>query len=133
MLIVTAIAASVLGFLYFKLSLNVVGYRRKHKVSVGDGGQEDLLRAIRAQGNLAEYAPIALILMACLELNKAPWWVTAILAASFVLGRILHPMGIKDASAPMTMRVRGMQLTLWGIIALCVANLFFVGWRLFVS
>ncbi len=128
---VTAIAASILGFLYVKLSLNVISYRRKRGVSVGDGGQDDLLRAIRTQANLAEYAPIALILLACLELNHAPWWVTSLLAAAFVIGRLLHPIGMKSSASALQPRVRGMQLTLLALIALGVANLVLVGLHIF--
>jgi len=130
MLLVTAIAASVLGFLYVKLSWNVIGFRRKYKVSVGDGGEEELLRAIRIQANLVEYTPIALILLACLELNKAPWWVVALLAIVFVTGRFLHPMGMKDATSSFKPRVRGMQLTIVSIVALGVGNILTVVWRL---
>lgn len=127
MLIVTAIAASVLGLLYVRLSLNVIGFRRKHGVSVGDGGREDLLRAIRSQANLAEYAPIALLLVACLELNQAPVWITSILSALFVVGRLLHPIGMKSTDSPLQPRVRGMQLTLLSLLALGIANLVVVG------
>jgi len=130
MLPITAIAASLLGFLYFKLSWNVIGFRRKYKVSVGDGGEENLLRAIRIQANLVEYAPIALILLACLELNNAPWYLVALFAIVFVAGRILHPMGMKEATSPFKPRVRGMQLTLVSIVAMSVANILMVVWRL---
>lgn len=133
MLMITAIAAALLGFLYVRLSLNVIGFRRRHGVSVGDGGHEDLLRAIRAQANLAEYAPIALVLIACLELNGAPWWLTAVLAAAFVLGRFLHPLGMKDADSPLKPRVRGMQLTLIGLLVLAATNLGVVAWRFFAA
>ena len=99
LLIVTATTASVLGLLLAKLSLNVIGQRRKLSVGMGDGGHEALTRAIRAQANLAEYAPIALILLACLELNEGPMWLTVTLASLLVLGRLLHPVGIKTAEA----------------------------------
>lgn len=133
MLIVTAIAASVLGLLYVRLSLNVIGLRRQHGVSVGDGGHEDLLRAIRSQANLAEYAPIALLLVACLELNQTPTWITSILAASFVVGRLLHPIGMKRTDSPRQPRIRGMQLTLLSLLALGVANLVVVGFIVFIQ
>jgi len=132
MLIVTAIAASVLGLLHVQLSLNVIGFRRQHGVSVGDGGHEDLLRAIRSQANLAEYAPIALLLVACLELNQTPTWLTSILAASFVVGRLLHPIGMKRADSPRQPRLRGMQLTLLSLLALGIANLVVVGFMVFI-
>ena len=98
MLISTAVSASILSFLYVNLSLNVIGYRRKYGISIGDGDHEDFLRAIRAQANLTEYAPIGLILLACLELNQAPLWLTSVLATVFVLGRLIHPLGMKKAT-----------------------------------
>lgn len=130
MLIVTAIAATALSFLYVKLSLNVIGFRRKHGVSIGDADHDDLHRAIRAQANLAEYAPIALILIGCLEINQAPLWVTASLALAFVVGRILHPIGMRSADSPLQPRVRGMQLTILSLIALGGANLVLIALHL---
>tara|TARA_R110002073_G_scaffold51196_1_gene134686 strand:+ start:124 stop:525 length:402 start_codon:yes stop_codon:yes gene_type:complete len=126
LLIVTTISASILGALYIRLALNVIKYRRKYGVSVGDGGEEELLRAIRAHANLTEYAPIGLILIACLEMNAAPIFVTAPLALMFTIGRILHPLGMGAAGSALQPRVRGMQLTLFGVLALVIANLVLV-------
>jgi len=131
LLIVTSIAASLLGVLYVTLSLNVIKYRRKYGVSVGDGGEDELLRAIRAQANLTEYAPIGLILIACLEMNSASLLVTAPLALMFTVGRILHPLGMGAAGSALQPRVRGMQLTLFGILALVIANLLLLAFRAF--
>lgn len=133
MLIVTTISASILAYLYVKLSMNVIGFRRKHGVSLGDGGKKDLLRSIRAHANLAEYAPIGLILVACLEHNGAPIWIPAILAATFVFGRILHPLGMKDPTSSLQPRLRGMQLTILSIIALAIANIATVGWQVYAG
>lgn len=133
MLIITGIAASTLGLLYIRLSFNVIGYRRSLGVSVGDGGHEDLLRAIRAQANLAEYAPIALILIGCLELNQAPIWLVSILAAVFVIGRLMHPMGMKSADSPLQPRVRGMILTFLSLGAISLVNLVFIVMHLFAN
>ena len=130
MLVITAIAASILSFLYFKLSMNVVKHRVKNEISVGDGDNEELLRAIRSQANLTEYAPIALILIACLELNHAPWILTAILAAAFVAGRILHPMGMKVGDGAIKLRANGMKLTLLSLVALGASNLVVLAWKL---
>ncbi len=38
------------------VSYNVSRFRLKHKVNLGDGGNDEVLRAIRAQGNYVEYA-----------------------------------------------------------------------------
>ncbi|MEM6985661.1 MAG: MAPEG family protein [Pseudomonadota bacterium] len=130
MLLITAVAASVLGMLHVKLSLNVIRLRQSLEVVIGDGGDETLIRAIRAQGNMAEYAPIGLILIGCMELNGLPYWVCLPIAAAFVAGRLLHPIGIKSADAPWRPRVLGMQLTLFSLLAMSVVNLVAVVARL---
>ena len=126
MVTITAVTASILSFLYIKLSLNIVAYRRKYKVSVGDGGHDDLLRAIRTQANLTEYAPVGLMLLMCLEINKAPLWLTVILATIFVVGRLLHPLGMKSKKSPMQPRVIGTVLTFLTLLFAALANIVWV-------
>lgn len=127
MLIITGFTASILALLYVKLTFNVIGQRREHKVGLGDGGHEPLNRAIRAHGNLAEFAPIGLILIACLEYNFAPYFLTVPLAILFVAGRILHAMGMKDDNISWSPRVKGMKLTLVTIIGLSICNIVWIG------
>jgi len=69
MLKITAIYAAILTFVYVKLTLNVINLRRQNEVSLGDGGRDDLQQAIRSHGNFAEYVPLGLILLGCLEVN----------------------------------------------------------------
>lgn len=130
MLPITAVSAAALAFVHIWLSLRVIGYRRRLKVSVGDGGHTELERAIRCQANLAEYAPIALILLICLELTQAPMWLIGLTAACFVVGRVLHPLGLSKESGSFRLRVGGMLLTLWSIVALAVLNLGYYGYAL---
>ena len=66
MLLVTSIITAILTAIFIKLSFAVIGLRRKNKVGLGSGGHDDLERAIRAQGNFAEYVPFGIILIACL-------------------------------------------------------------------
>lgn len=132
MLVVTAVVASLLGFLQVRLSFAVIRLRRSLKISVGDGGNESLLRAIRAQANLVEYGPLSLILLACLELNGAPWWLCVVFGIVLLLGRWLHQQGIVDDSSSFSKRVLGMQLTLGGLIALGITNLVWLIWRTLV-
>ncbi|OED39656.1 hypothetical protein AB833_14775 [Chromatiales bacterium (ex Bugula neritina AB1)] len=130
MLIITALSTSILCLLHIFLSFRVVNFRRKHKISVGDGGNQELLRAIRTQANLTEYAPLAMILLGCLELNGAPWFLCLLLAGAFVAGRILHPVGLKEDDA-LSVRVLAMQLTFVSIIAMAVFNILWLIWLLF--
>jgi uncharacterized membrane protein YecN with MAPEG domain len=128
MLLVTSIIASVLTIIFIKLSFAVIGLRRKNKVSLGSGGHENLERAIRAQGNFAEYVPIGLILIACLELNGMPWWLEAIPGITLIIGRLIHAVGINVPPPDFSKRVLGMTLTLGTLITLVFLNL---GWSLY--
>jgi uncharacterized membrane protein YecN with MAPEG domain len=128
MLIVTSIIAAVLTAIFIRLSFNVIGLRRKNKVGLGSGGNEDLERAIRAQGNFAEYVPFGLILLACLELNGAVWWLVAIPGVALIIGRLIHAIGINTPPPDFSKRVLGMKFTFITLMALVGLNL---GWSLY--
>ena len=122
MLLITAIVAAVLTLILVKLSYAVIYLRRENKVSLGNGGNEALERAIRAQGNFAEYVPLGLILLACLELNGAPWWLVLMLGLSLIAGRVFHAQGINQSPPNFSKRVLGMKFTLRTLIALAIIN-----------
>jgi len=121
---VTSIYASLLALLIVRLSLAVIKLRRKNRVSVGDGGNEELQLAIRTHSNAVEYIPIALMLLLMLELNGAPKILIHILGATLLVGRILHSMGLpkKDFKK----RVLGMQITIYLLIGLAILNILFL-------
>ena len=127
MLLVTSIIAAALTIIFIKLSFAVIGLRRKNKVGLGSGGHEDLERAIRTQGNFAEYVPIGIILIACLELNGAPWWLVVIPGIALIIGRLIHAKGMNTPPPDFSKRVLGMKFTFFTLIALVVLNL---GWAL---
>jgi uncharacterized protein len=128
MLLLTSIIASVLTIIFIQLSFAVIGLRRKNKVGLGSGGYEDLERAIRAQGNFAEYVPFGIILIACLELNGAPWWLIALPGVTLIVGRLIHARGINIPPPDFSKRILGMKLTFNTLIALVVLN---IGWSLY--
>ena len=128
MLLVTSVIASTLTIIFIKLSFTVIGLRKKNKIGLGNGGHDDLERAIRAQGNFAEYVPFGIILIACLELNGAPWWLVAIPGVTLIIGRLIHAVGINEPPPDFSKRVLGMKFTFNTLISLIVLNL---GWSLF--
>lgn len=91
---ITALYAALSGFLIIALAANVVRLRLGKKVSLGDGGHKDVNRAIRAHGNTIEYLPLALLLMALLEINGGGS--TALHAYGILLvgGRLLYSFGM---------------------------------------
>jgi len=132
MLLITSIIAAALTMIFIKLSFAVIALRRKNKVGLGSGGHEDLERAIRAQANFAEYVPFGIILIACLELNGAPWYLVLLSGLALIIGRLIHARGMNTPPPDFSLRVTGIKFTFGTLITLAVLNL---GWsfcRLFV-
>ena len=93
--------------------------RYRHKVMIGDGGNEAVTARMRAHGNFTEYVPVFLLLLGAVELARgSPTWLW-IVAALFVAGRILHVFGM-DRPAPNPLRSGGMALTLLPLLGLAL-------------
>ena len=122
MLKLTAIYAAILTFVYVKLALNVINLRHQNKVSLGDGGREDLQQAIRSHGNFAEYVPLGLILLGCLEANHIHWTIVLLLGGLFTTGRLYYAKAFLETIPNMELREKGMKYTLWGLLALATTN-----------
>lgn len=109
---VTAVFAGVLALWLLFLQSQVIGFRWRRRVSLGDGGFEDGVRLIRAHGNAAETIPVFLILMALSEAMGAPGWAVALLGAAFLAGRVLHGLQFVLDRPGFALRSAGMVLTL---------------------
>ena len=99
-LTITALTAAALAMLLVFLSVTTIRMRMKHRAPYGDAGQHDLTAAIRAHGNLTEYAPIGIILIALLESDGANRTPLAIAAAAFVGARLLNAAGLFNPPGP---------------------------------
>ena len=123
-LTITALYASLAGLLLLFLSFRVVRWRRKLSVGLGDGGQENLLRAQRTQANFIEYVPIALILLAAAESQGLAGWLLQTAGAILMLARLLHAWGLSQSSGRSFGRYWGTLLTWVVILALSLANIY---------
>lgn len=121
---ITSIYAALLAILIVGLSLNVIKLRQMGQVILGDGDNLELQSAIRAQGNATEYIPISLILLLLLELSKGHWSLLHIGGIVLLTGRLIHARGLLKGN--LRFRVLGMQLTLFNIIYLAIANLVYL-------
>ncbi len=88
-MIVTPLYAGLLVLWFLVLAWRVIR-RRGHGISLGDGGDPAMLRVIRGHANFAEYVPLALLLMAILELSNFAAYVLHGLGATLLIGRLLH-------------------------------------------
>ena len=122
--IVTLLFAAALGLVNMWLAFRAGVLRMKGKALVGDGGDPLMMARMRAHANFNEYVPIALILMALIELiggraNLLYW-----LGGALVLGRLLHPYGM-ERPAPNPLRMAGILLTYLVMLAL-------IGWAVWL-
>ena len=123
---VTALHASLLAILLFILSIRVIGLRGNPAfafIAQGKGDDELLQRAIRAQGNLTEYAPTMLILLFFLETSDVAYVKLHALAGAFLVGRVMHGICMGFMRSNMPLRVGGTALTLLSLAAAAVALL----------
>lgn len=111
---ITSFYAGLLSVFYVVLALNVVRFRRKFNVSLGDNNQEELQRAIRVHSNFAEFVPLALILLFLVETSIGSDNPTLIHMIGIVLfiARVFHAYGVNSGNKKLRYRAIGMLLTL---------------------
>jgi uncharacterized membrane protein YecN with MAPEG domain len=114
---ITPLYAGLIGLLYIALASNVSRLRVGLKIAIGDGGNHQLSRAIRAHANLTENAPIALILLTGIELQEFSIIVLHVLGTMLVTGRLLHAYGLSRNAGPSFGRSGGILLTWLMIVA----------------
>ncbi|MEW9804988.1 MAPEG family protein [Mesorhizobium marinum] len=120
---VTPIYAGLLGLLLTILSVRVIAGRRTFGISLGTGANLELERRMRAQGNLAEYAPIGLLLLAMLEVNGGHAITLHSLGSLLLLGRLMHAWALSFERRSPFYRTAGMALTLTSIGMASLFNL----------
>jgi uncharacterized membrane protein YecN with MAPEG domain len=87
------VCAGLLGLLAAVLTVNVGIVRGRKKINLGDGGDPEMIAAIRAHANLIEFAPLCLLLIYVAS-DFYGFWTTAALSALFLLARVLHAGGM---------------------------------------
>ena len=112
---------ALVALLYLALSLRVIAYRRGNRISFGDAGDPVLIGRVRAHGNLAEYAPLALVLLLMAEIGGASPAVLHAGGGMLLLGRLFHAAALSFPPTGLPLRTIGMVLTFLAIGWLAVA------------
>jgi uncharacterized membrane protein YecN with MAPEG domain len=115
-MIVTPLYAGLLALWFIVLSLRVSNLRRSARVSLGDGGNPSLARAIRGHANFAEYVPLALLLLAILELSRFSIYLIHVLGAILLIARLMHGYALTFTADWRLGRTAGATLTFIVII-----------------
>ncbi|WP_172292913.1 MAPEG family protein [Pseudoruegeria sp. HB172150] len=118
---ITPIYAGLIALLFLFLSLRVVAGRFRHRISVGDGGEKDMVKRMRTQANCAEYAPVGLLLLLMAELQGMAPWALHVLGGLLLAGRVLHAYGYGRTPQIVLLRRVGMFGTVASISITAVA------------
>ncbi|MFK7828480.1 MAG: MAPEG family protein [Congregibacter sp.] len=109
---ITVLYAGLLGIVSMVLSGLCGAQRGKTGVSIGDGGNEQMMLAMRRHGNFVEHVPIVLIIIALLEMNAVSNTAIHILGGGLVFCRVAHASGLQAGKGATPGRIIGAAGTL---------------------
>ena len=94
---ITLTIAGAAALINIWLMIRVGQVRSSEKVSIGDGGNENVIRRMRAHSNYIESAPFVVLLVAAIELasTTSPTWLWLV-SGLYLLGRVAHGVGMDD-------------------------------------
>ncbi|MEH6715270.1 MAPEG family protein [Parasphingorhabdus flavimaris] len=94
---ITLTIAGAAALINIWLMIRVGQVRGSEKVSIGDGGNEKVIRRMRAHSNYIESAPFVVLLVAAIELasTTSPTWLW-IVSGLYLLGRVAHGVGMDN-------------------------------------
>jgi len=125
---ITLFIASLHVLLYVALALRVVLHRRAHRIGVGTGGDDAMTRKVRVHANFAEYVPLALLMLALLELSGFRAGLLWAFGVVLLLARVLHAIGLGGSAGYSFGRFGGALLTFVVLLAMALAGI----WRTLV-
>ena len=110
---IVAIYAGINILLLLILAVRTARNRQTRRVVLGDGGDPEMQRIVRAHANASEYIPAGLVGLVLLGLfgEATPVWLLHAAGASLTVGRIAHAIGLSTGALNLG-RVLGMALTL---------------------
>ena len=122
---ITLLIVSLHVLLYLLLSLRVVLQRKSSRIGVGTGGDTALALRVRVHANFAEYVPLALLMLALLELAGTAAAVVWTCGLVLLLARLAHAIGLGGSAGYSAGRFGGTLLTLAVLLAMALLGL----WR----
>ena len=123
---ISTLLTSIIAIWLLILSARVIALRGVSFLkffSFNNFGEEAFQRAVRAQGNLIEYAPIFLILLFIAEYNGAHPHMLYMTASLFMIARLMHGVAFGFMKYSPFLRVSGTLLTFLCILIVSISNI----------
>ncbi|UWX04523.1 MAPEG family protein [Pseudoxanthomonas sp. NC8] len=100
-------------------------HRKAHRIGVGTGGDAVMTRKVRVHANFAEYVPLALLMLALLELSGTTAPVLWSCGLLLLLARLMHAVGLGGSAGISVGRFGGTILTFAVLLAMALLG----AWR----
>lgn len=104
---ITILYAGLLGLMSIAVGFPAGHLRGKLGIPIGDGGNPELLLAMRRHANFVENVPLALMVVALLEMNGGPALAIHCLGGGLFVFRLAHAFGITADSIAVPGRIIG--------------------------
>jgi uncharacterized protein len=117
--------AAILVLIFVLLSIRVIQMRGSAKIGLGHGNNPAMERRIRVHGNFAEYVPLALVLLLCMELQSQSRILIHVLCIALVAARVIHAIGVTPVNENFPMRVMSV-LTTFAVLVVASVMLLYV-------
>ncbi len=127
---ITPIYAGFFGLMLVILSWHTAKLKQKHDAhhhhKMNQEDHNELTAAVRAQANIVEYLPIALLLMWMLEEMHVAIVIINSLGMLMIVARLMHLHGLKDPSGnglgrKIGTRLTWLQITISSLLCLAAA------------
>ena len=115
--------AAILVLIFVFLSVRVIQMRGSAKIGLGHGDNPVMERLIRVHGNFAEYVPLALLLLAFMEMQSQSRYLIHILCIVLIIARVVHAIGVTPVNENFQMRVASVAATFGVLIVAAIALL----------
>lgn len=110
-MLLTPYYAALLALIYVALSYRVIRLRQQLRISLGDGKDKHLNRAIRVHGNFSEYVPLALIMIYFVEIQMQNSLLVHSLSSALIIARLAHIYGVNQLRENIAFRVFSLCIT----------------------
>lgn len=118
---ITLTIAGAAALINMWLAIRVGQVRTSEKVSVGDGGNDRVIRRMRAHANFTEFTPFVLILIALIELATGTSIWLWIVGGVYLLARVAHGIGMDNDSKGRMIGIMGTMLVMLGLAGYAIA------------
>jgi uncharacterized membrane protein YecN with MAPEG domain len=112
---IVALYAGLNGLILLWLAAAISRVRRQTGIWIGDGGSEELIRAMRGLANFSEYVPLALLMLLLMAALGMPGSLVHLFGLILTAARLVHAMHFTGAASTLITRQVGATLT-YGVV-----------------